>query len=286
MPERPKIKWRRQDIAELQRVVKNFNAKIARLEKKLGPDVAYLPERASVKRLKAEIETRQDFNRELNRLKRFSNKGAEAPVISRQGLVTTKWEKKEMEINLSTINRQRAALRRKYAKIAPEGSQLLQYDLQPKKIDFQEQTFKSWDFFKRQTHKFTKSNYQENKVKQYLDNFQEASDRYCQPYNKIINLLAQKAGGRFLFDIYYQDDRLQIDFLYGAINTAEKGGTILDAFAEWGIVLSDAEINANLDLMQELARHSHYYSYLQQPGVWAEEADDPDLLFDLPDGWN
>ena len=78
------IRWSEADEKELQRVVKNFNAKIARLEKKIDPkdtNPVLLPERVKVSVLRDMIQTRQDLNRELNALKRFSKKGAEAETF-------------------------------------------------------------------------------------------------------------------------------------------------------------------------------------------------------------
>ena len=72
MAKRYRIKWRLQDRKTLARTVKNFNAKITRLEKKHPELKEFLPEKISVKDLKNNIETRQDFNRELKSL-RFSS---------------------------------------------------------------------------------------------------------------------------------------------------------------------------------------------------------------------
>ena len=74
------IRWREADEKELRRVVKNFNAKITRLAKKDPKNAAALPERVSAAELRAMIKTRQDLQRELNALRRFSQKGAETLV--------------------------------------------------------------------------------------------------------------------------------------------------------------------------------------------------------------
>ena len=74
------IRWREADEKELQRVVKNYNAKLSRLAKKNPEMKNALPDRVSAAQLRDMIETRQDLNRELNSLRRFSQKGAEELV--------------------------------------------------------------------------------------------------------------------------------------------------------------------------------------------------------------
>lgn len=110
------IKWRPGDEAELRRVVKNFNAKIARVAKKNPEMEKALPDRVSAKELRSMIKTRADFNRELNMLKRFSKKGAEKLVEAPDNdnnLVLTKWQRTEMNRMAAIINRKRADRRKK-----------------------------------------------------------------------------------------------------------------------------------------------------------------------------
>lgn len=106
------IRWQQSDHDELRRAVKNFNAKITRLEKKHPELKGALPERVYVKELKELIDTRQDLKREINSLKRFSQKGAEQIVKipnNDYNLQTTKWQKEEMSRRVGVINRKRKA---------------------------------------------------------------------------------------------------------------------------------------------------------------------------------
>ena len=105
-----KIRWNEQDTKEINRIVKNFNAKINRLVKK-DPSISNtLPEKITTKQLKELINTRQDLNRELNALKRFSKKGSEEIVVvpnTEYDLKITKWQKTEMNRRIGIINRKR-----------------------------------------------------------------------------------------------------------------------------------------------------------------------------------
>lgn len=108
MSKQHKINWRESDTKELNRVVKNFNAKLNRLAKS-GENVI-LPEKVRVSELKKLINTRQDLHREINMLKRFSKKGAEKGVViegNENNLTITKWQKTEMNRRVGIINRKR-----------------------------------------------------------------------------------------------------------------------------------------------------------------------------------
>lgn len=110
MPKQYNIRWKPSDNDELRRAVKNFNAKISRLEKKNPHEKAALPERVTVKQLKSLISTRQDLNREINALKRFSKRGAENIVTApdnKYNLKITKWQRDEMNRRAAIINRKR-----------------------------------------------------------------------------------------------------------------------------------------------------------------------------------
>ena len=118
MPKRYNIRWTNDDEAELKRVVKNFNEKLRRVGKKeealAKQDPSYkkttLPEKVSVKQMKKLISTRADLKRELNSLKRFSQKGAEIGVDApgnKYNLQITKWQKEDMSRRVGNINRVR-----------------------------------------------------------------------------------------------------------------------------------------------------------------------------------
>ena len=104
------IRWSEADEAELKRVVKNFNAKLTRLANKDPQNKNALPERVSAAQLRDLIETRQDLNRELNALRRFSERGAEELVEvpdNDYNLKITKWQKKEMTRREVIVNQKR-----------------------------------------------------------------------------------------------------------------------------------------------------------------------------------
>ena len=118
------IRWKPDDNQELRKAVKNFNAKIRRLEKKDPQNKAALPEKVTVRQLKELISTRRDLNRELNALKRFSKKGSEEIIDvpdSKYNLKITKWQKEEMTRRAGIINRKRKRRLRELSEIQLES---------------------------------------------------------------------------------------------------------------------------------------------------------------------
>lgn len=73
---------------EISRTVKNFNQKVARLQK---ANYQYLPEKINVKALKAGFSNRTDLKRKLSDLRKFSERGAEEIIKTNGGVNITKY---------------------------------------------------------------------------------------------------------------------------------------------------------------------------------------------------
>ena len=87
---------------EINRTIKNFNQKIARLEKQ---EKELLPSKITKKELKDSVYTRDELQRKLKELQRFSKRGAEDIITTRGGIRLTKYE-------LNEIKRENARLKR------------------------------------------------------------------------------------------------------------------------------------------------------------------------------
>ena len=138
MSKRYPIKWSEADLKEAKRVLKNFNAKLARIEKKNPKAKSYLPkfakegkdeygnrtieftDRLSMDQLQSMIYSRQDLNREINALKRFSRRGAEEVKKldgTNNNIKITKWQNEEMSRRLVFINKRRNERRNEISEI-------------------------------------------------------------------------------------------------------------------------------------------------------------------------
>ena len=98
---------------ELRSAVSNFNQKIARLEK-LDNNL-YLPERASVKRIKSEASSRAELKRMIASLRRFSKRGAEETITTSGGVSMSRYA---MEETSRDLRRVKSALTRQINKLA------------------------------------------------------------------------------------------------------------------------------------------------------------------------
>lgn len=114
MPKQYNIRWTEDDNRELQRSVRNFNAKVSRLEKKYKDDATVvIPERVKMRDMRKLIDTRRDLQVELRSLQAFSRKGSEKLVRAdtNDTIFITNWQKKELVKRAKPINEERARRR-------------------------------------------------------------------------------------------------------------------------------------------------------------------------------
>lgn len=74
MSKQPNIRWRKRDQDDLRKAVKNFNAKITRLERSRPELASVLPDRVSVKDLHGSIKSRKEFNSKMHKLRDFAKR--------------------------------------------------------------------------------------------------------------------------------------------------------------------------------------------------------------------
>lgn len=87
---------------EINRTIKNFNQKIARLEKQ---ERELLPSKITKKDLKESVYTRTELQRKLKELQRFSTRGAEDIIETKGGVKLTKYELNEIKRENARIKR-------------------------------------------------------------------------------------------------------------------------------------------------------------------------------------
>lgn len=92
------IRYNKELNTSINSIVRNYNAKISRLEK--VEEELYLPEKTTVKEIKAAARNRQELNRMLNDLKRYSQKGMERTVSFASGLEMSKYQSEKLKRDL------------------------------------------------------------------------------------------------------------------------------------------------------------------------------------------
>ena len=74
---------------EMNRIIRNFNQKVKRLEKE-GRE--YIPDTVTKRGLKEDVYTRSELMRKLKELQRFSRRGVEDVITTKGGIKITKYE--------------------------------------------------------------------------------------------------------------------------------------------------------------------------------------------------
>lgn len=217
MQKRYKIRWSSDDRKKLSTAVRKFNNKRARLIKKDATYAEYLPAKASTVAIRKGIATRRDLINELNALNRFLKKGAEEKIVTSQGLKTTKYEKKEVGIRVRRVNRFRKKELEAAAPSTYKGTMgtIRENNLRPKKYDIEKIRDKSgWERFVSMVEKQSRESYYLDRDETYKKNLLTAmKNEFGAQGRNLINLVKQIPAS-VLVAMYYEDQLMQIDFVY------------------------------------------------------------------------
>lgn len=237
MPRQYNIKWRKQDKQKVTNTVRQFNSKITRLLKKNPALKPYLPDRINAKELTKNIQTRSDFNREINSLGRFLKKGAETPITTDTGLRTTQWQRKEIGYKVANINRQRTAERKRANVSTFKGTMgsIQKNNLEPKQYDFNKIKPSDWDKFVQNVEKQVKKNYFSEKNELYKQNYMTAISNVFnkEDSSKLLSII-QNIPAENLIDLFYSDPVLQIDFVYDPLEASVLAAHIENHLNDYG----------------------------------------------------
>lgn len=232
MAKKPKIRWRNKDVKELQRLVKNFNAKVTRAEKKNLEKANLLPEKLSVKELQRDILTRQELNREISRINRFLKRGSETIVTTPAGYELTKFSIEQTKEETRIANIIKAFDRKKLEITAEKGveGERKKLALEPKKFRFgktQEEFFKFAETVERQL----RSSYTTKALERYKQNYLKGLLQIGADKRKQIFKLIENMDARELFELTVGNAKLLIDFMYDEDQSEEtRGNQILAEF--------------------------------------------------------
>lgn len=230
MQKRYNIKWRNTDEKELAKAVRKFNAKRTRLLKQVPELEEFLPPKASTKEIRKSVQTRQDFKNELNSLERFMRKGAEKPIVTKEGIKTTVYEKKEISIKVRAINQRRANELKKAAPSTEKGTMgtVRENNLKPKQYDIDKIKKSDWKKFVESVEKQSKDSYASDRYDRYKENFIKGLENAFGEKGSELIEIAKQIDAETLTQMYYDDPILQIDFIYDPLEMQVK----IDAMEE------------------------------------------------------
>ena len=97
------IRYNKALVDKINKTVRNYNANINRLQK-VNPSLA-LPEKMTATSLRNMSENRQELNRNLAKLKRFSKRGAENTIVLPSGDFISEYELNELKRESARLQR-------------------------------------------------------------------------------------------------------------------------------------------------------------------------------------
>ena len=230
MQKRYNIKWRESDEKALAKAVRKFNAKRTRLIKQVPELEEFLPSKISTKEIRERVKTRRDLKNELNSIERFMRKGAEKPIITKEGIKTTVYEKKEISLKVRAINQRRAAELKKAAPSTEKGTMgtIRENNLKPKQYDIDKIKKSDWKKFVESVEKQSKDSYASDRYARYKENFIKGLENAFGEKGSELIEIAKQIDGETLTQMYYDDPILQIDFIYDPLEMQVK----IDAMEE------------------------------------------------------
>lgn len=89
------IRYDKEYNKEINRILKNYNQKVKRLERE--HEYLMIPNKITKQELKSNYLTRKSLNRKLRELKRFSQRGAEETVVLPSGAMLSKYELENLQ---------------------------------------------------------------------------------------------------------------------------------------------------------------------------------------------
>lgn len=222
MPKYHKIRWSENDKKELSRLIKNYNAKIDYHAKKNGSKEG-LPQKLKVREVKANIVSRNDFNRTLDKITLFLKKGGEQLLENKNGVKITKAEYQYAMKNINEVNKKNEKERNKMLNnpVYVNGELLMTARRMATINKLQPFIFNFNNIIDFQSY----AKYFESKLfdthwkleeQAYLETLIECIEgQYNEKNIEILTELFKAVGGRKLIDLYYEGyEVVKHDFHY------------------------------------------------------------------------
>lgn len=159
-----------EDIKRVRNAVRQFNAKITRLENKFPEKAEFLPDRKNVQSVINQSETKRDLNRIVNSINRFKRKGSEELVVRGKDDALTKYEEKENQILRRTITNMRIS-EKKRLNITNER-QIEKENLRRK--NYNPKTYEERKEWERVARNEVRANYRKEGIQTYKENYLKA----------------------------------------------------------------------------------------------------------------
>lgn len=223
---------------EINRLVKNFNAKID-YQSKVHPERArYQPEKIKVSEVKARITSPVSLRRETTNIKTYLKKGSEETVTNKHGVTTTRYKKEKAVRLTKQYNRQVRKAEKKAGRSTKTGS--MGADVPKEKhFDFNAKTSqKEFDMFVEALEYNLSDKYITEKQRTFKNNYLNAIGKELgngpnatKLYNLIGNMDPDKVFKGYNEDVDaegYRRDFLSIEYTYNQEDAESAAESIYD----------------------------------------------------------
>lgn len=232
---------------ELAKAVHAYNEKI-RYHAKNSPELSpVLPDRERARDIKKGLETKRDYQREINRLRSFGQADITktTTIGTRDNITITKWEKQAIKKQVEVVNRQRAARMKKVQELETTAAgratgkkrrdmpSFREADLAPKKLDFSKfATRKEFEMYKATLERQVSRDYFRERAELFKTNYIDAlRSKYGKAVNPLIREL-KKMDALKMEDTYYKEQDASIEYVY--IDSDNENAKINTIYKIWG----------------------------------------------------
>jgi hypothetical protein len=200
------------------------------------------------------VQPRNEFNKMVHSLERFSRKGAEQEVKAGTGNRVTRWEKKEVGYQVAQANREIAKERKQFSELEATsrgektglkrgemGSERLN-NLKPIDYNFDRiRGGKEWDKFKEMVKRKSTPTARDEIMERYKANYLKGLDEYG-GYADDIKAIIERLPADVVVKTYYQEQEATIKFYYEGIEGLQEKDTVIDIIRSvWTRALEEYE---------------------------------------------
>lgn len=232
----PNIRWRKKDETALRKEVQRFNRELSRA-KKLTPELAdIMPKKLRFKDVQSSIQTRKDLKNFMATSALANSKSLTTPYANEKGLVLTQYDVEKAKYNVESINKRRAAERRKYKPSAEKGTlgTIQQTGLAPRKLNLNKD-ISNWKKFSESLEREARGKFTEERANRYKDNYIKAIYNVMPagPLRKKLLNIVNDLNPSELYDAFYVSPELNIEYIYDPIEAERKMVNIINALSDY-----------------------------------------------------
>ena len=231
----PNIRWRKKDETALRKEIRRFNRELTKAQK-IMPELAdIMPKKLSFKEVISSIQTRKDLKNFMSTSAMATSKSLSTPYANEKGLLITQYDVEKARYNVSVINKRRASERKKYHPSAERGTlgTIRQTGLAPRKLNLNKD-ISNWKKFSESLEREARGKFTEERANSYKDNYIKAIYQQMpkgELRKTLLNMVNNTPAGN-LYDAFYVNPDLNIDYVYDPIEADKKMVNIINSLSD------------------------------------------------------